>query len=338
MRGWLLWLWVVCVWLLPVAVAGAHDFGVMRAELIEMASGRYRLEVRVQEGVVYRYRAPRLPERFELVSEGVESQPLFSVLRYEFVSHGEPLFAEDRIVLHWPQEGVMVVMRWADGVSVTRLFERVGGEITIDMAQLRAGSGSVWMTLERYTRLGVEHILSGIDHLLFVVGLLFLVRGRWVLVKTITAFTVAHSITLCVATFGWVTPSEPTVNVLIAMSILFLGPEMVRVVRGESSVTIRRPWLVAFGFGLLHGFGFASGLTSLGMPAAEVPVALLAFNVGVEVGQLGFVLVLLVAAAAARELAFRWRRWHVLLPAYAVGTLGAYWTLSRLLIFFGVVF
>jgi len=180
-----------------------------------------------------------------------------------------------------------------------------------------------------YLVLGVEHILGGLDHLLFVLGLLFLVRARSMLVKTITAFTVAHSITLAAATLGYAYPPVDTLNALIAMSILFLGPEIVRARRGETSFTLRRPWVVAFAFGLLHGFGFAGGLADLGLPRAEIPFALLAFNVGVEIGQLAFVALLLALGAALRVLEVSGSRWRRALPAYVVGSLGAAWTIER---------
>ncbi|MCA8978551.1 MAG: HupE/UreJ family protein [Planctomycetes bacterium] len=176
-----------------------------------------------------------------------------------------------------------------------------------------------------YTDLGVRHILGGVDHLLFVLGLLFLVRGRAMLFKTITAFTVAHSIALAIATFGYVNVPPALVNTLVALSILFLGPELVREQRGETSLTIERPWLVAFAFGLLHGLGFASGLTQLGLPHSEVPLALLSFNVGVELGQLGFVAVLLALGVALGELQVRFGPRMRRLPAYVVGSLGAFW-------------
>ena len=137
-----------------------------------------------------------------------------------------------------------------------------------------------------YLKLGVEHILLGADHLLFVLGLLLIVKNRWMLLKTITAFTVAHSITLAIATFGYASAPVLPLNAAIALSILFLGPEIVRSWRGETSFTIEHPWVVAFCFGLLHGFGFASALTNAGLPRADLPLALLNFNVGVEIGQL----------------------------------------------------
>ncbi len=185
-----------------------------------------------------------------------------------------------------------------------------------------------------YIAIGIKHILGGIDHLLFVVGLLFLVRKRWMLVKTITAFTVAHSFTLAVATMGFAHAPSRILNVLIAMSILFLGPEIVRLARGETTLTIRQPWVVAFAFGLLHGFGFASGLTELGLPQAEIPLALLMFNVGVEIGQLGFVAILLGVWASLKELEFQGNPRLELAPGYIIGSLGAYWMIGRLVVMF----
>jgi hypothetical protein len=173
-----------------------------------------------------------------------------------------------------------------------------------------------------------------VDHLLFVLGLLLIVADRWTLVRTITAFTVAHSITLGVATLGYVSAPTLPLNVAIALSILFLGPEMVRAWRGETSFTIENPWVVAFAFGLLHGFGFASGLSTTGLPQSEIPFALLMFNLGVEAGQLAFVLLVLLLERSFRVLQIHWPRFAQLLPAYTVGGLGAYWTLQRVLIMF----
>jgi hypothetical protein len=185
-----------------------------------------------------------------------------------------------------------------------------------------------------YVAIGIKHILGGIDHLLFVLGLLFLVQRRWVLFKTITAFTIAHSIALAVATLGYASAPSDLLGVLIAMSILFIGPEIVRLHRGRTSLTIRHPWFVAFAFGLLHGFGFASGLRELGLPAAEIPLALLTFNVGVEIGQLVFVAVLLGVWASLRQLEFRAPKRLQLVPGYLIGSLGAFWMFTRMAVWF----
>jgi hydrogenase/urease accessory protein HupE len=201
-------------------------------------------------------------------------------------------------------------------------------------AQLR-GERTWTTTAEEYIGLGFHHILQGIDHLLFVLGLLLIVNGRLMVLKTVTAFTVAHSITLAIATLGYAKAPLPPLNAAIALSILFLGPEIARFWRGETSLTIRYPWVVAFMFGLLHGFGFASGLSTTGMPKAELPPALLFFNVGVELGQLVFVFTALTLVRSFRVLEVRWPRWAQALPGYAVGSLGAYWTIQRTVILLG---
>jgi hydrogenase/urease accessory protein HupE len=189
--------------------------------------------------------------------------------------------------------------------------------------------------LPAFLTLGIEHILTGIDHLLFVLGLLLIVEHRVMLLKTVTAFTIAHSITLGVATLGYARAPVPLVNAAIALSILFLGPEIVRRWRGGTSLTIQRPWVVAFAFGLLHGFGFASGLSAVGLPRHDIPFALLLFNVGVEIGQLSFVALILWLERAFRVLEIRWPRPVELLPGYTVGVLGAFWTIQRVAILFG---
>ena len=188
---------------------------------------------------------------------------------------------------------------------------------------------SRWRVAGTYVRLGCEHILLGIDHLLFVLGLLLIVPNRWTLLKTISAFTLAHSLTLAVATLGYASAPVAPLNAAIALSILFLGPEIVRFRRGETSLTIRHPWVVAFAFGLLHGFGFASGLNTLGLPHGDIPAALLFFNVGVEAGQIGFVALVLLLERSFRVLEIRWPRLVEAAPGYAVGSLGAFWSIQR---------
>jgi hydrogenase/urease accessory protein HupE len=182
---------------------------------------------------------------------------------------------------------------------------------------------------------GVEHILTGFDHLLFVFGLMLLVRSAWMLIKTVTAFTIAHSITLALAALGVVHVPGPPVEAAIALSILLLATEIVRANRGQHSFTAQWPWVVAFSFGLLHGFGFASALSQIGLPQSEIPLALFSFNVGVEAGQLIFV---------GAVLGLLWVLSHIKRPAltirlarpissYAVGILAAFWFIQRLTLF-----
>ncbi|UCG80888.1 MAG: HupE/UreJ family protein [Desulfobacterales bacterium] len=233
-----------------------------------------------------------------------------------------------------------------DGLSSTqtdvlvRIYYKEGDEEThlLRPASPSAVIGGVPSRIERiiaYVQLGIQHILMGIDHLLFVLGLLMIVQSRWMLLKTITSFTLAHSITLCVATLGYASMPLPPLNVVIALSILFLGPEIVRSWRGETSLTIRHPWMVAFAFGLLHGFGFATGLTNMGLRAAEIPLALLLFNIGVEIGQIAFVILVILLERSFRVLEIHWPRLVRLAPGYTVGSLGAYWTIQRSVILVG---
>ena len=182
-------------------------------------------------------------------------------------------------------------------------------------------------------RLGIEHILLGIDHLLFVLGLLLLVQGVGPLIKTITSFTVAHSITLGAATFDLISLPSAPVEAVIALSILFLAREYISVKEGKDSLTAQYPWIVAFTFGLLHGFGFAGALSEIGFPQKEVPLALFTFNIGVELGQLLFIGVVYLCL-------FFWKKLNWSLPngswrivPYAIGTVASFWLVERVLAF-----
>jgi hypothetical protein len=227
------------------------------------------------------------------------------------------------------QIDAMVRITFADGTTQSAILRPANPSYTIPAPGTKAAVA--WI----YLRLGIEHILQGVDHLLFVLGLLLIVGNRYSLFKTITAFTIAHSITLGIATLGYASAPVAPLNAVIALSILFLGPEIVRVWKGQTSFTIRHPWVVAFAFGLLHGFGFASGLTTIGLSSSEIPIALLLFNVGVEIGQLFFVLVILLLERSFRILDIHWPRWVKALPAYTVGSLGAFWTIQRVAIMVG---
>lgn len=190
-------------------------------------------------------------------------------------------------------------------------------------------ASTTWSVASTYLVLGVEHIWSGIDHLLFVLALLILVKGWRRLVGTITAFTVAHCLTLAAATLGFVHVPGPPVEACIALSIVLVATELVHARRGRAGLTERAPWLVAFTFGLLHGLGFAGALAEVGLPGGEIPLALLFFNLGVEVGQLLFVAAVLSVRSALRRLEIAWPPWLEPLPAYAIGTLACFWFLQR---------
>ncbi len=188
-----------------------------------------------------------------------------------------------------------------------------------------------------YTILGIEHILSGFDHLLFVLALVLLVQGTRRLLVTITAFTAAHSLTLAAATLGWVHVPGPPVEASIALSIIFVASEIVHTRQGRYSVTQHYPWVVAFTFGLLHGFGFAGALAEVGLPQSSIPIALLFFNVGVEIGQLLFVGAVLAVFAVARRAGQRLRlpqpAWLLRIAPYVIGGLASFWLVERVAAF-----
>jgi hypothetical protein len=233
-------------------------------------------------------------------------------------------------------DGATVAVHGLDVAMVDALvrIERTDGRVVSHVLRPGASSFTIEMgatiPVLGYLRLGAEHILFGIDHLLFVLGLILLVGDVRLLVKTITAFTLAHSITLALATLGVVRIPQAPVEAVIALSIVFLASELVRQGRGEISRTARQPWLVAFVFGLLHGLGFAGALSEVGLPAGDVPAALLLFNVGVEVGQLAFVAAALALIAAARRLSRPPWRWLDEVPAYAIGSVAAFWLIQRI--------
>lgn len=186
-----------------------------------------------------------------------------------------------------------------------------------------------WSVTGDYFKLGVEHILLGIDHLLFVLALLIITRGGWVLVKAVTAFTVAHSITLAGATLGILQVPVAPVEAVIALSIVFVAGEIVHTQRGRQGITARAPWIVAFTFGLLHGFGFAGALSEVGLPEGHIPLALLFFNLGVEAGQLFFVAVVIAVISLGRTVPLTLPRWAPLAPPYAIGSVAMFWVMER---------
>jgi hydrogenase/urease accessory protein HupE len=215
---------------------------------------------------------------------------------------------------------VLVRIRRADGSQVSRILRPAEPGFSIGEE-----AGSRW----QYIRLGITHILYGIDHLFFVLGLLLIVRGARPLLKTISAFTLAHTLTLGLAALGFVRLAPAPVEAVIALSIVFLGSELALYQRGSEGLTYRHPWVVAFAFGLLHGFGFAGTLSRLGIPRPEIPMALLLFNCGVELGQVAFVLAFLAFVHSLRDLELRWPKWAQQGVPYAFGATSAYWFIQR---------
>ena len=319
-----LFLWAAMSW--PVA---AHEIRPALLQLEEQSEAVF--EVRWKQPVADGRRLalePELPQDCEQQGDEVAKVVEGAILRTWRVSCALGSGAISIAGLDNTLTDVFVEIRYLEG--------------EIRRAVIRPGEGGMDLSSEHYegaastyVRLGVEHILSGPDHLLFVAGLLLLARLRK-LVFVITAFTLAHSLTLALTALGWVQLSAAPVELMIAVSILLLAVEAVRVMDGKDSFTAARPWLVSFGFGLLHGFGFAGALAEIGLPQGAEILALFYFNVGVEVGQLIFVGALLALGYLLLKLIgphlSRVRR----ALAYAVGISGAFWVIERLenLIFF----
>jgi hydrogenase/urease accessory protein HupE len=226
---------------------------------------------------------------------------------------------------------VLVRLQRLDGTTqITRLTPSAPSFVV-------AAAPSALEVARTYLLLGVEHILGGVDHLLFVLALLILVRGTRRLIATVTAFTIAHSLTLAAAALGFVHVPGPPVEAAIALSIVFVAAEIVRSRQSSAGLTERFPWLVAFTFGLLHGFGFASALNEVGLPQSAVPVALLFFNVGVEIGQLLFIASVFVVIALWRQVTQRVAvtqpAWAWRVSPYVIGSISAFWVIQRIAAF-----
>jgi len=221
---------------------------------------------------------------------------------------------------------VVVRVELADGaVQAARL--------TPDQPSFAVAATPTWVDTGRtYFLLGVEHILLGVDHLLFVLALLLLVRNPWMLVKVITAFTVAHSITLAMAALGWAQIPQAPVEAVIALSIMFVAAETIRQKRHENDLASKAPWLIAFAFGLLHGLGFGGALKEIGLPQSDVPLALLTFNLGVEAGQLLFVLAVIALKAIADRLLTIKLPMARTITSYGIGSLAAVWFVQRVVL------
>ncbi len=327
MRYKALWLLLIIL-MVDVRGARAHEARPGYLELTQTGPETYSfLWKKPSGGEVELEIAPALPQGCQLKTPDRQQQILPGALVVRGTLHCDGGIDGKTIAISGLEatiSDVLVRVHHSDGRLESHLLRPASPSVTLGAAT----------TLQQrslgYLELGIEHILLGMDHLLFVLGLLLIVSDRWMLVKTISAFTVAHSITLAVATLGYANAPLLPLNAAIALSILFLGPEIVRKWRGETSFTIRYPWVVAFAFGLLHGFGFASGLTAMGLPHAEIPLALLLFNIGVELGQLCFVILILLLERAFRILEIRWPIRCSGFPGYTIGTLGSFWTIQRI--------
>jgi hydrogenase/urease accessory protein HupE len=271
----------------------------------------------------------KLPDGVKNLREPSVEELADSLVERRWVNAGQNGLAGKRIEFVGLQAtitDVLVRVQMLDGRKWTTIVRPSQPWVEIAVSQTWLGVAGTYVVQ------GIRHILFGYDHLLFVLALILIVRNRRVLFTTITSFTIAHSITLALATLGAVHVPRPPVEAAIALSILLLACEIVRLQHGQVSLTARWPWVVAFSFGLLHGFGFASALTDIGLPRGDIPLALFSFNVGVELGQLAFIGVVLGFLAVAKRVRLAAVIGHHALPAanYAIGILAAFWFIERL--------
>jgi len=314
-----------------VRVTSAHEIRPALLQIEEKEPGLFDViwKVPVKNNVVPEIQ-PVFPEFMKQIGRTTTQMlPGTKLERSTYNSNSRPLVGETLMIdqLSTMRIDVLVRLKLADGSTHSAILRPDTPSFVVPA---RATKGEVAWS---YWRMGLVHILEGVDHLLFLLALLFLVTGFWNLLKTITAFTLAHSVTLALASLGVVNvPPAPT-EAIIALSIVFLAAEIVRKYSGETGLTQRYPWMVAGFFGLFHGLGFAGALTKIGLPAHEIPLALLMFNVGVETGQILFIVAVVAILEVLRRIPLpvpedAWR-----LVPYAIGGIAAFWTIERVVSF-----
>ncbi|HEV2531991.1 HupE/UreJ family protein [Phenylobacterium sp.] len=318
------------VWLGAAACACAHEVRPALLQIVEHGPHAYDVTWKQPAmGEMVIHLTPRLS------GGGLDAAPASQSAEPGFVEKtwritaGPPLEGQTVRIEGLPETVTDVLLRitTADGRQIDGVLRPASPTQTLALAR---PSG---LAVPAYLRLGVEHILTGFDHLLFVLGLLLLVGPSWRLVKTITAFTLSHSLTLALAALGYIQFPSAVIEALVALSIVFVATELAPRRRGDT-LARRQPWLIAFSFGLLHGMAFAGALAEIGLPAKAAPQALFLFNVGVEIGQLSFIAAVLALlwlvrrtparGVLARPLVTRWA------PAYAIGGLSAFWLIERI--------
>jgi len=294
--------------------AAAHSYDAATLTLTEVADGKFAIDWRTTARTLEGLREPaRYPKSCHQQGAVLECGPLGLVGEIDF-----PWLAGG-------ESSVTVLIDWNNGSRLLRVVNGRSPSLTVYGIPASAGLRFLGPIALDYTRLGIEHILTGFDHLMFVLAITILVQSRKPLIQAITAFTVAHSITLAATVLGWLSLPSAAVETTIALSIVLACTECLR---PADSLARRAPWLVTFAFGLLHGMGFASALLDTGLPEKHVPSALLFFNVGVELGQLAAIAVFVAVGWLVTRIERR-PVWTTRAFVYAMGCIAAYWSLER---------
>ena len=321
-------LWFVLVYLTFVFPSFAHEMRPAYLELREVKPGEYSVLWKTPMlGDMRLSLAPEFSGEAKPATSVVTRTPTGAAVQTWTLSapalRGQTLRIRG---LEATMTDALVRCEFADGTSWTQRLSPA------QPSALIPGRQTAWAVGEIYVKLGIEHILSGIDHLLFVLALLMITNGGWKLVKTVTAFTISHSVTLSLATLGYVHIPQRPVEAIIALSIVFVASEIVRTRAGRPGIMVRAPWIVAFAFGLMHGLGFAGGLKEAGLPVGHIPTALLFFSVGVELGHFLFIGVVLSLIGAVRRLHIPSAspRWGKLIAPYGIGSVAMFWVIQRI--------
>jgi hydrogenase/urease accessory protein HupE len=311
--------------------ASAHEIRPAYLEITEITAHHFRIFWKLPTMGEYSLHLKPVLGNWLLDSTASTSySDSYLIKQWDIQSSQENLNGQELLIegLDKTMTDVLVVIHFMNGDEITRLLKPVSPAFEIQQSQHTSAP------VGAYLQLGITHILFGVDHLLFVLGLLLLVKGTKRLVKTITAFTIAHSITLALATLHLVQVRQAAAEATIALSIVFLALELVRHYQGRDGLTYRYPWVVAFIFGLLHGFGFAGALAEVGLPATSIPIALFLFNVGVELGQLIFVTAALTIIWAFKKWGPALPRWTIYIAPYFIGSLASFWLIQRIYFIF----
>jgi hydrogenase/urease accessory protein HupE len=318
---------ILLIGLTPATESHAHEIRPALLNIVEQEPGWFEVTWKVpMRGDRVLALSPVFPKSLIPIGPPASHTVPGAHIQYStYKTEGESLVGETISIdgLTALQIDVLLQIKLADGSTHSAILRPKSPSFEIPAHEAK---GEVAWS---YWTMGTTHILSGIDHLLFVLALMLIVPGYWMLFKTITAFTVAHSISLGLAALGFVhIPPGPT-EAVIALSILFLAVEVVHSRQGKFSLTERAPWIVAFVFGLFHGLGFAGALSEVGLPEHAIPLALFMFNVGVETGQILFLSAALIVMAVLRRVPVAWPVGSWRLMPYTIGSAAAFWTIQR---------
>lgn len=322
------WAAIVLPAILSVLPVGAHE---VRPALLEISESP-------DHGFAVQWKQPRRGEAairlvphlsngwLETAPTETDANPAYAIKVWNDLRTGASGLEGQTVTIEGLEQtmtDVLIGITLADGRKLNEVLRPKSPSLRIDFRERHGLPVSAYLTL------GIGHILTGIDHLLFVFGLLLLVGSRWRLLQTVTAFTVAHSLTLAGTALGLIHVKSAVVETLVALSIVFLALELIHLRRGRAGLAVRFPWLIAFSFGLLHGMAFAGALAEVGLPSNDIPLSLLLFNVGVEAGQLIFVAGILAIAWAIRRIPPALPGWTGWIAPYGIGSFAAFWFIQR---------